>query len=199
MAYTTSISVNPVTIALRDATLPYDQIAPGRYPDEYTVLIDSTLLVAASAQPKWLENGAGVEITVIMRCINSDGSTKTTAAGQHIETSYTASYSMEYIEAASNPGATDTSSGIFNIAVSTAYLMMNMNPAVIGTMSFNGTSQPYVRLSQDILQRVNIVRQAELALGTSSLSLDGSMDVLTILNDETGTIMTAEDGAVLRV
>ena len=72
---------------LRAADVPYDDIAPGLYPDEIAVLLDDGTLVAVSVERHWQANGSGTAFHGYARWINEDGSTKTAPNGAHVEPS----------------------------------------------------------------------------------------------------------------
>lgn len=73
--------------APRAAGLDYETIAPGLYPDETAVQLDSGELVAVAIEAvTWLENGAGVAMVAVARLIGADGATAGAVPGQHLET-----------------------------------------------------------------------------------------------------------------
>lgn len=67
------------------ATSPYDQPAPGLYPDEIAVVLDTGELVAVSVSSPWLGNNGGIELRGWARLIGEDGQTVCTPSGLHIE------------------------------------------------------------------------------------------------------------------
>lgn len=79
---------------LRAEGLDDDEVAPGLYPGEVAVEIGASKYIAVSVEPKWSENGEGVRVRAWARYIYADGRTKLTAHGQHLETSFTAGFSL---------------------------------------------------------------------------------------------------------
>lgn len=64
---------------------PYDVPAPGLYPDEIAVEIDTGELVAVCVSTPWLGNNQGIALHAGARLIEPDGTTKLTPSGLHVE------------------------------------------------------------------------------------------------------------------
>jgi hypothetical protein len=71
--------------------IPWNVVAPGLYPDEEVIKLDSGEMVAVSIEPEWLENNGGIALHAFGRWLNEDGSTHE-AFGFPVETSYSATF-----------------------------------------------------------------------------------------------------------
>lgn len=80
-----------------DTPAPYDQIAPGLYPDELAVRLNTGELVAVSVERRRLKNGAGMEFRTWARHIEEDGRTKLDPHGEEMELETTFSASHDFI------------------------------------------------------------------------------------------------------
>lgn len=77
---------------------PYNQVAPGLYPNEKAFVTAQGDIVAIAVESRWLPNNEGVVFNAWGRLINADGSTKLAGDGDdHIETEVSASMTaVEY-------------------------------------------------------------------------------------------------------
>lgn len=64
---------------------PYDQVAPGLYPDEHIAELDSGEWIAISVSTSRMKSGGGMEFLGWARVINEDGSTKIDKSGEEME------------------------------------------------------------------------------------------------------------------
>lgn len=78
-----AILLTPAPLAGWEA--PYDQVAPGLYPDETAVRLDSGELVAISVAAGRQANGGGMVYLGWVRAIAEDGQTLRDGAGQELE------------------------------------------------------------------------------------------------------------------
>jgi hypothetical protein len=76
---------------------PYDQVAPGLYPDETLVELDTGERVAVSVEPYWLEGG-GVSLHGYARWVEDDGSTKISPDGKPVELSISNTFDHGWLE-----------------------------------------------------------------------------------------------------
>lgn len=67
------------------ADAPYDTAAPGLYPNEIAVELDTGEFIAVEVETPWLGNNMGIELHAFARLIEPDGTTKLTPKGQHVE------------------------------------------------------------------------------------------------------------------
>lgn len=77
---------------------PYCQPAPGLYPGEIALRLDSGHYVAVDVQYERIETGEGAALLACARWIDGTGQTKTDAADKHIEGVYPHSVKQEVIE-----------------------------------------------------------------------------------------------------
>ena len=73
--------------ALRDPASA-DIAAPGLYPNEVAVQLDTGELVAVFVERSWQANNAGVEFYTSARLVNADGSTKLCPTGCEVVTEF---------------------------------------------------------------------------------------------------------------
>jgi hypothetical protein len=83
----------------REPDLAWADLGPGLYAGETALQLTSDIFVAVSAEPRWQENGAGVEIIGDARWIKKDGSTKLCPSGAHVESHVSHSVSAEFLAA----------------------------------------------------------------------------------------------------
>lgn len=83
---------------LDDRHSPWNEVAPGLYPDETVVKLSTGELVAVSVEPEILPNNAGVALTSFARWIEEDGSTKIGPGASPVETSHSASFDHGWID-----------------------------------------------------------------------------------------------------
>jgi hypothetical protein len=97
-------------IAMRDDTMmsregriasdvPYNQLAPGLYPDETLVELDTGERIAVSVELEWQPNSQGVTLTGYARHVEDDGTTKTAPDGKHVEVGTSHGFTQEDVAA----------------------------------------------------------------------------------------------------
>lgn len=75
---------------------PYDQLAPGLYPDEQVVQLDTGEFIAVSVEANWLD-GAGVALIGYARWVNEDGSSVLSPDGKQVEVSMSNSFDAGWL------------------------------------------------------------------------------------------------------
>lgn len=85
--------------AERPLVVPYDEVAPGLYPGETVVELDTGEIIAVSVATKRLANGGGLEFRGWARQIEPDGRTKRDPAGQEMELEFPTSASPAVLAA----------------------------------------------------------------------------------------------------
>lgn len=140
---------------LRAEGLDEDEVGPGLYPGEVAIEIGASKYVAVSVEPKWSENGEGVRVRAWARYIYADGRTKLTAHGQHLETAFTAGFTLEEVKAYT----------VKALAKEVALLMLGEPPALMRAVpQADGTTEQKPVLDVSDTVRLNVsLREAVLA------------------------------------
>lgn len=131
---------------------PYDQVAPGLYPDETALLLDGKHEVAVSVERKWLPNGAGIAFHAFARLIEKDGATQLTEGEDHIESAVTFHCDPVTLE----------QFGADAIATDLARIVIGEEPALLRDVPVDGEDPikvPVVALSEEVLSNASIRAQ----------------------------------------
>jgi hypothetical protein len=143
------------------AEAPYDQVAPGLYPDETAFELDDGSHVAISVETYWQPNGAGVAFHAYARWIDADGSSHTAPAepgkdGQ-VEAAFTTSVTVDQAK----------KYGVDSLATDAARILLGEDPKEqIDVEVAKGDPPqrvPVLNVSDEVLANARIRDQIKLA------------------------------------
>lgn len=140
----------------------YDQIVPGLYPDEKVYELDTGDRIALSVETYWQENNAGPSLHGYARCINEDGSTKTTFDGKHVEVAFQFNPSAGDVAMQMEKGHT-----VDDFATDLALIMLGEEPKlkvenVVNEETGETIEIPWIRPSGEGLANANVRFQLDL-------------------------------------
>ncbi len=158
-----AISIITDTIPLRDPDLKWDELGPGRYPNEVIVSITSGEKIAVSVDPKWLENGAGVSLEGNARWVDDTGQTKLDPNGAHVESNLMVTVTMGDVKQ-------------FNLkplAKDVAVVLIGEGPRLMRPADIiNGVlARPVIDVDQNILNGASIKNAADLVKAATGFKL----------------------------
>lgn len=119
---------------------PYDLVAPGLYPDETVVKLDSGETVAVSVQRRPLPQLGMMEFRGWARVIEDDGRTRLDAFGQEIENEYAHVAAVGSIQSAG--GVANSLSGEDQLSREVLLAMLGERPTVVDILVIEGAVAP---------------------------------------------------------
>ena len=134
----------------------FNQIAPGLYPGEETLRLDTDAFIALSVQTHWLENGEGVSFHASARWIEEDGSTKVTEKDQPIKAGFSVTI----------PAIMAIKYGVDALATDAARIVLGEEPLVMETVPMGEGEEPIevpvINLSPEVKANASIRDQISL-------------------------------------
>lgn len=144
---------------------PYDERAPGLYPDETALALEDGTEVAVSVERHWLGNGAGIGFHAFARAIEEDGTTKLSPNEKHIEAALT--FNCDPLTLAAF--------GADNIAADLARVVLGEPQKLLRDVETEEGSEkitvPVINLPEEVLLNGSIVAQLEAVRATESTTL----------------------------
>lgn len=156
---------------------PYNQVAPGLYPDESVVALDTGETIAVSIEEDFNEHNSSVHLKGVARWIEENGSTKLTIDNKHIETVCSVVVSQAQItEHSLNTLRTEVLKVLLNEPPATR--PVPVDPAAVATDSGHNPSQstaPLVLISQEQRDSANIRNAIATAVEMASQPLPAAL------------------------